>query len=136
MISLIGPSAGVLIVTARTFDSSSTGSATVVLVLQLCGAVAVITAWLLLLLHFGYADRHAHLYYPQPNPAALSSGGTERPNLMDFACFPFTVGSSFAASEAEVQDRQVRYTVLTPGIPSFISNTAVRATAISVFPNS
>jgi uncharacterized membrane protein len=87
-------------------------------------------AWLLL--HFGYADRYAHLYYQEPDPPKLSFPGTKRPNLTDFAYFSFTVGASFAASDVEVQDRRVRYTVLTHGILSFFYNTAVLGIVISV----
>ncbi|WP_410636312.1 DUF1345 domain-containing protein [Amycolatopsis sp. cmx-4-83] len=33
---------------------------------------------------------------------------TERPNLLDFAYFAFTVGTSFATSDVEVQTRPIR----------------------------
>ncbi|WIX77355.1 DUF1345 domain-containing protein [Amycolatopsis carbonis] len=63
----------------------------------------------------------------------LSFPGTDRPNLMDFAYFSFTVGSSFAASDVKVQDRQLHYTVLVHGVVSFFCNTAILGTAIGVF---
>jgi len=65
-------------------------------------------AWLLL--HFGYADRYAHLYYRFPDKPALGFPDTDRPNMLDFAYFSFTVGASFAASDVEVRARPVRYT--------------------------
>ncbi|MBE8521401.1 DUF1345 domain-containing protein [Amycolatopsis sp. H6(2020)] len=57
---------------------------------------------------------------------------TERPNLLDFAYFAFTVGTSFATSDVEVQARPIRYTVLTHSVVSFVYNTAILGIAVGV----
>ncbi|HEY4458633.1 MAG TPA: DUF1345 domain-containing protein [Pseudonocardiaceae bacterium] len=129
LVSLVGMSAGVLILIARSL-SSVQGAEVVSVMLQLLGVPAVVMAWLLL--HFGYADRYAHLFYELAPAPTLAFPDTDRPNLLDFAYFSFTVGSSFAASDVEVRSRAVRFTVLTHGVVSFSYNTAVLSIAIGV----
>jgi uncharacterized membrane protein len=129
VVSVIGMTAGVLIIVARSFPHTDQ-AVLVSTILQLCAAPAVVMAWLLL--HFGYADRYAHLYYRFPDKPALGFPDTDRPNMLDFAYFSFTIGASFAASDVEVRARPVRYTVLTHSILSFFYNTAILGLAISV----
>ncbi|HEX4224599.1 MAG TPA: DUF1345 domain-containing protein [Pseudonocardiaceae bacterium] len=129
LVSLVGMSAGVLILVARGLPQ--TGDAQVAsVVLQVLGVPAVIMAWLLL--HFGFADRYAHLYYELAPAPALAFPETERPNLLDFAYFSFTIGSSFAASDVEVRSRVLRYTLLTHSVVSFFYNAAILSIAIGV----
>jgi hypothetical protein len=130
LISVMGMSAGVVILVARTLLHGGQAFAVVSVVLQVLGAIAVVMAWLLL--HFGYADRYAHLYYQSPAKPALGFPETKRPNLLDFAYFSFTIGSSFAASDVEVRSRSIRYTVMTHGVLSFFYNTAILGMAIGV----
>lgn len=80
----------------------------------------------------GFADRYAHLYYELAPAPALAFPETERPNLLDFAYFSFTIGSSFAASDVEVRSRVLRYTVLTHSVVSFFYNAAILSIAIGV----
>jgi hypothetical protein len=124
VVSLVGMTAGALILIANSMADEDSETA---LVLQLSAAPAVIAAWLLL--HFGYADRYAHLHY---QAAGLRFPATDRPNLLDFAYFAFTIGTSFAVSDVEIHARPIRYTVLTHSVLSFFYNTAILGIAIGV----
>ncbi len=125
LVSVVGMSAGLLILTANVIAEEDGEYA---LVLQISAVPAVLAAWILL--HFGYADRYAHLHY-RATPG-LRFPATERPNLLDFAYFAFTVGTSFATSDVEVQARPIRYTVLTHSVVSFVYNTAILGIAVGV----
>lgn len=129
LVSVIGMSAGGIILIARVLTGAS-ASAEVGVILQVLAAPAVVMAWLLL--HFGYADRYAHMFYLPSASPPLAFPETDRPNLLDFAYFSFTIGSSFAASDVEVRSRPVRYTVLVHSVLSFFYNTAILGIAIGV----
>ena len=125
LVSVVGMSAGLLILTANVIAEEDGEYA---LVLQISAVPAVLAAWILL--HFGYADRYAHLHYR--TGAGLRFPSVEKPNLLDFAYFAFTVGTSFATSDVEVRARPVRYTVLTHSVVSFVYNTAILGIAVGV----
>ncbi|WP_370963356.1 DUF1345 domain-containing protein [Amycolatopsis sp. cg9] len=125
LVSVVGMSAGLLILAANVIAEEDGEYASV---LQISAVPAVLAAWILL--HFGYADRYAHLHYRAE--AGLRFPATERPNLLDFAYLAFTVGTSFATSDVEVQARPIRYTVLTHSVVSFVYNTAILGIAVGV----
>jgi len=125
VVSVVGMTAGGLILVANTVAEEDDELA---FVLQVSAVPAVLAAWILL--HFGYADRYAHLHY-RAEPG-LRFPATERPNLLDFAYFAFTVGTSFATSDVEVRARPIRYTVLTHSVVSFVYNTAILGIAVGV----
>lgn len=127
LVSVVGMSAGLLILAANVIAEDDDEYATV---LQISAVPAVLAAWILL--HFGYADRYAHLHYRAAPEPGLRFPATERPNLLDFAYFAFTVGTSFATSDVEVQARPIRYTVLTHSVVSFVYNTAILGIAVGV----
>ncbi|MGW5723031.1 DUF1345 domain-containing protein [Amycolatopsis sp. NPDC003865] len=125
LVSVVGMSAGGLILVANAIAEEDDEYA---FALQVCAVPAVLAAWILL--HFGYADRYAHLHHRAE--AGLRFPGTEKPNLLDFAYFAFTVGTSFATSDVEVRARPIRYTVLTHSVVSFVYNTAILGIAVGV----
>ena len=127
VVSVVGMTAGGLILVANTIAEDDDETA---FVLQICAAPAVLAAWMLL--HFGYADRYAHLHFQAAPAAGLRFPGADRPDLVDFAYFAFTIGTSFATSDVEVQARPIRYTVLTHSVLSFVYNTAILGIAIGV----
>jgi uncharacterized membrane protein len=103
--------------------------ATLLFVIKVCGALAVIAAWMLL--HLGYAGRYAYLFYRSKQPAGLEFPSTERPNYLDFAYFSFTLGTSFAVSDVQIRARPMRYTALTHTFLAFFYNAAVIGIAVS-----
>jgi uncharacterized membrane protein len=125
VVSVVGMTAGGLILTANAVAEEDDELA---FVLQVSAVPAVLAAWILL--HFGYADRYAHLHYRAA--PGLRFPATEWPNLLDFAYFAFTVGTSFATSDVEVRARPLRYTVLTHSVVSFVYNTAILGIAVGV----
>ncbi|WP_206795041.1 DUF1345 domain-containing protein [Amycolatopsis sp. MtRt-6] len=125
LVSVVGLTAGGLILVANAVAEEDDELA---FVLQVSAVPAVLAAWILL--HFGYADRYAHLHYRAAQ--GLRFPATEQPNLLDFAYFAFTVGTSFATSDVEVRARPIRYTVLTHSVVSFVYNTAILGIAVGV----
>ncbi|SEC82448.1 Uncharacterized membrane protein [Amycolatopsis tolypomycina] len=125
LVSVVGLTAGGLILVANAVAEEDDELA---FVLQVSAVPAVLAAWILL--HFGYADRYAHLHHRAA--PGLRFPATEQPNLLDFAYFAFTVGTSFATSDVEVQARPIRYTVLTHSLVSFVYNTAILGIAVGV----
>ncbi|GAA5511948.1 hypothetical protein Dcar01_00662 [Deinococcus carri] len=86
--------------------------------------LAVATAWLMA--HLAYALHYAFLYYRQPG-RPLTFPQDDVPDLMDFAYFAFTVGTTFASSDVEVTSKLVRRTVLGHMLFAFVFNTAILA---------
>jgi uncharacterized membrane protein len=127
VVSVVGMTAGGLILVANAIAEEDEEMASA---LQIGAVPAVLAAWILL--HFGYADRYAHLHYQAAPGPGLRFPATERPNLLDFAYFAFTVGTSFATSDVEVRARPIRYTVLTHSVVSFVYNTAILGIAVGV----
>lgn len=123
--SFVGITAGLTIVIA-----SPDGDSELDLVTNLVGVPAVIAAWLIL--HFGYSERYAHLFYDHLPEQAMAFPGTERPTMLEFAYFAFTLGTSFAVSDVEVRTSRVRSLVLGHSVLSFFYNTAILGIAIGV----
>jgi uncharacterized membrane protein len=124
--SVAGVTGGLLVVAADAAAQDEDAGSTLLFVIKICGALAVILAWLLL--HLGYAGRYAHLFY---RSGGLRFPETDRPNHLDFAYFAFTLGTSFAVSDVEITARPFRYAALTHSILSFFYNAAVIGIAVS-----
>jgi uncharacterized membrane protein len=127
--SIAGVTGGLLVIAADAAAQDGDLDGTLLFVLKLCGAFAVIAAWVLL--HLGYASRYAYLFYRSGSPGGLEFPKTDRPNHLDFAYFSFTLGTSFAVSDVQIDTRPLRYAALTHSVLAFFYNAAVLGIAVS-----
>jgi uncharacterized membrane protein len=93
---------------------------------------AVATAWTLT--HTAYTLRYAHLYYRDDGDGdgGLTFPGEGAPAYLDFAYFAFTLGICFQTSDVTITSRQIRRTVLAHAVLSFVYNTTILATAVTL----
>ncbi|NNG38304.1 DUF1345 domain-containing protein [Flexivirga sp. ID2601S] len=128
--SLTGMAGGLLIAKPELiFDGGVNPD--LVTAIRIIAVPAVFAGWALL--QFAYADRYARLYYEgQQQPHTLAFPETDDPDESDFAYFAFTLGTSFATSDVNVQDRRTRYVVLTHSVLAFFYNSIILSIAISV----
>ncbi|WP_163569766.1 DUF1345 domain-containing protein [Fodinicola feengrottensis] len=127
--SVAGVTGGLLVVAADAAAQDGDLDSTLLFFLKLCGALAVIAAWILL--HLGYAGWYAYLFYRSEAAGGLEFPATNRPNHLDFAYFSFTPGTSFAVSDVQIQARPLRYAALTHGVLSFFYNAALVGIAVN-----
>jgi uncharacterized membrane protein len=120
--SVVGITAGLSIVLSE--DGAEKQFATGV------GVPAVLFAWAIL--HFGYAERYAKLFYSNPAAPVLSFPNTTQPTFVDFSYFSFTLGTTFSVSDVETQTPAMRLQILSHSILSFIYNTVTIGIAVSV----
>jgi uncharacterized membrane protein len=94
--------------------------------------VAVASAWALT--HTAYTLRYAHLYYREDadGVGGLSFPGNTPPAYLDFAYFAFTIGMCFQTSDVTITSRPIRRAVLGHSVLSFVYNTTILATAVSL----
>jgi len=94
--------------------------------------VAVASAWALT--HTAYTLRYAHLYYRDDHDGVggLSFPGNTPPAYLDFAYFAFTIGMCFQTADVTITSRPIRRAVMGHAVLSFIYNTTVLATAVSL----
>jgi uncharacterized membrane protein len=84
----------------------------------------VLVAWMVLQL--AYAERYARLYLTSTDETPpLDFPGTEKPTLLEFAYFSFTVGVTFGTSDVSIQSTRWRGIVLCHGLLVFVYNTAI-----------
>ncbi|QJY44790.1 DUF1345 domain-containing protein [Pseudonocardia broussonetiae] len=107
----------------------------VAVALVILGVVAVVLAWALV--NTVFALKYARLYYKDE---AGADGGIDfkqdqPPAYSDFAYLAFTVGMSFAVSETEPVDTQVRKVALAHALLSYAFGTGVLAVAINLVTN-
>ncbi|MGW7532803.1 DUF1345 domain-containing protein [Amycolatopsis sp. NPDC054798] len=121
--SLVGVTAGLSIVLPETAGIDLAAA-------KITGVPAVLLAWAIL--HFGYAERYAQLYYDSLPTQHFHFPETERPTLADFTYFAFTIGTSFAVSDVETRTTSIRSLVLAHSVLSFMYNTATLGIAVSV----
>lgn len=99
--------------------------------LAFMSALGVVSAWAIL--HTSYALHYAYQYYRSEESAGgLAFPSDQSPDQLDFAYFAFTIGTSFAVSDVEVTDREIRRAVLGHQILSFFYNTSVLALVINL----
>ena len=115
----------------RHSHSIAPGGSTFCLLVGLCLA-AVVSAWLLT--HTAYTLRYAHLYYrdDEDGEGGLEFPGKYDPDGFDFAYFSFTLGMCFQVSDVAVTSRNIRRTVLSHALLSFLFNTVVLALALNL----
>lgn len=129
LISLTGIGAGLSIVVSNRFgdtivDGLPDDAA------KLLAVPAVLLSWAIL--HFGYAERYAHLYQDALPQRILDFPDQPEPTLVEFAYFAFTVGVSFAVSDVESKSTPIRAQLLAHAVLSFLYNTATLGIAIGV----
>lgn len=129
LISLTGIGAGLSIVVADRFGEAMLGDLPAD-ASKLFAVPAVIMSWAIL--HFGYAERYAHLYHDALPQRILDFPDQPEPTLVEFAYFAFTVGVSFAVSDVETRTTQIRAQLLAHAVLSFLYNTATLGIAVGV----
>ena len=127
MASLVGVNAAVLAITIRVPAEAPRGET---VFLGVAAAIGIILSWHLL--HTGFAQVYETLQHRDPEHPALEFPRTTHPGLADFLYFAFTIGTSFATSDATVATVRMRWLVLTHSIVSFFYNSLVVAVAIQV----
>lgn len=70
-------------------------------------------------------------YYRSDSPT-LKFPNTTNPGIADFAYFSYTLGTSFAASDIEVQTTKARWGVMWHGIISFFFNSMIIVLAMNI----
>ncbi|OYO14550.1 hypothetical protein CGZ94_08160 [Enemella evansiae] len=121
--SMIGMTAAITVVLST---DASPGEA---LANKVVGVITMIQAWLIL--HATYALRYSW-WYAQLGGRGLQFSETERPHLVDFLYFSFTVGTSFATSDVNITDRRIRWQVLVHSVLGFFYNAVVLAVAFKL----
>ncbi|GAB3764377.1 DUF1345 domain-containing protein [Microlunatus parietis] len=129
LISLTGIGAGLSIVIGDRFGEAMFGGLPPDAA-KLFAVPAVIISWAIL--HFGYAERYAHLYQDALPQRILDFPEQPDPTLVEFAYFAFTVGVSFAVSDVETRSTPIRAQLLAHAVLSFLYNTATLGIAIGV----
>jgi uncharacterized membrane protein len=104
------------------------GSTQNTLLLSLVGIWAMLLAWALL--HWGFTQMYLQLFY-RSDDDPLHFPGTPVPGILEFAYFAYTVAVSFAASDVEVRDRQMRWRVMIHSVVAFLFNALIIVTAVS-----
>jgi uncharacterized membrane protein len=99
--------------------------------LAFMAALGVVLAWGVL--HTSYALHYAYMYYrSEASPGGLTFPGEPSPKQRDFAYFAFTIGTSFAVSDVDVTDDAIRQAVLGHQVLSFLYNTSILATVVTI----
>lgn len=125
VISLFGLLFGLVLLTVTEPPLTAADRETTVL-----SAIAIVLAWLAL--NTSFALHYAALYYGDGEPGGLSFPGEAAPDLLDFAYFAVTVGTTFAASDVSVVDRRIRRTVLVHALLSFAYNTGILGLVVNI----
>lgn len=133
LISLTGIGAGLAIVIGDRFDEALFEGIPPALS-KVFAVPAVILSWAIL--HFGYAERYAHLYEDALPERILDFPEKPEPTLVEFAYFAFTIGVSFAVSDVETRATPIRAQLLSHAVLSFLYNTATLGIAIGVITGS
>lgn len=111
---------------------SGQGRTTGTLLAVVLGVLTVVLSWALV--NTVYALKYARLYYEGDN-GGINFVDDRWPRYSDFAYVAFTVGMTFNVSDTEVQDSQIRQTVLGHSLLSYLFGTGVIAVAINLIAN-
>lgn len=97
------------------------------------GLAAVLGSWAII--QVMYMLRYAALYYGDTETSAspaIDFNHDVEPTYLEFAYFAFTIGVSFASSDASVRSRPIRRAVLRHSLLSFFFGSVVLASATSL----
>ena len=89
----------------------------------------VVLSWLLL--QVGFANLYRYMVL-EARSAEIVFPGESTPTPTDFLYFAFTIGTTFATSDATIRTSRVRRVALVHGVASFFYNALVIAIAIQV----
>ena len=89
----------------------------------------VVASWLAL--HTMFALRYAHLYYGEPI-GGIDFPGETRPDYRDFAYLALTVGMTFQVSDTDISSREVRHTITSHAVLSYMFGTVIVSLTINV----
>lgn len=92
------------------------------------GTFAMLLSWLML--NWGYAQFYFRRHCRAQQPVVEFPGGAT-PRLSDFVYFAFTVGTSFATSDAQILSPTLRWSVSKHSILSFFYNGAIIVLALN-----
>lgn len=95
---------------------------------KVVGIWAVVVAWALI--QWGFAQWYFAHYYSDVRPG-MEFPGTEFPDLVDFAYFSFTIGTTFATTDVMIVTRRARWRVVTHSVLTFFFNSAILVLALS-----
>ena len=98
--------------------------------LGVAASIGVVLSWTLL--HTGFAQIYESMQHRHPRQPGLEFPRTDTPGLADYLYFAFTVGTSFATSDASVTTVRMRWLVLLHSVVSFFYNALVVAVAIQI----
>lgn len=94
----------------------------------------LVMAWLFA--NMVYALHYAHLFYSRDDGGKDNAGvrfpGTPLPDFPDFVYFSFTIGCSFAVSDAEVTSHHVRKIVIAHAVAAFFYSVGVLALMVNL----
>lgn len=121
IVSLVGTAFGLV-------EARRVGTVTEVL-LTAAAVAAVVLSWAVV--HLVYALRYAHLYYREP-AGGIDFHQQAPPDYRDFVYMAFTVGMSFAVSDTDVGDRDIRHTVAQHAMVSYLFGAVIVGLAINV----
>jgi uncharacterized membrane protein len=120
--SAAGVNSAVLVLAQTVRDSRSP------LIALVC-SIGIITSWLLF--HAGFAQVYEGMQHRSPT-AVFEFPDSVTPSYGDYLYFSFTVGTSFATSDAIVRSPRARLVVMVHSIAGFFYNALVVAIAFQV----
>jgi len=100
------------------------------LVYKVVGVWAIILAWAFI--QWGFAQWYYVHYYDAATPT-LEFPGTPVPDLVDFAYFSFTIGTTFATTDVMILSRAQRWRVTIHSVITFFFNSAILVIALTSF---
>jgi uncharacterized membrane protein len=112
--------------------ASESGSGSGDIVLVSAAVATVVLSWATV--HTVFALRYAHEYYARPPVGGIDfkSGPEYAPDYRDFAYVAFGIGMTFQVADTDVNDREVRRTVLRHSLLGYLFGAVILAVTINV----
>ncbi|MBM7787312.1 DUF1345 domain-containing protein [Tenggerimyces flavus] len=114
-----------MLATVQALPRAQTLDAPPTLVLGIC-VLAIVGSWVTL--QTGFVVTYLRLY---AETGGLEFPGEDEPNLIDFAYFAVSVGTTFGTTDVTVTQSRVRRQVLAHGVLAFFFNTLILAAAVT-----